>query len=421
MKKFLNALNAALCLLLATAISCSLLSCSLLISAENLSQGYSRKATEKGEISKEFTASMANFSIELFKGISHGTQEKNLISPLSAVLCLAMLANGAEGETKVQLEQVFGMDIQKLNESLYAYTQSLNSSKECRFNLADSVWFRDDKHVLHVREEFLQTNADWYDAQIYKAPFDNSTLRDINNWCKKYTDGMIDSIIHEIPGDTVMYLINALAFDAEWAEKYSKNDIKNGVFHNRDTTETSVKYLNSTESIYLSGEGVVGFAKNYAGNRYSFVGLLPDAETDIYAYISSLSGEKWLSLWNERKENVHLQVKIPELSYDTHMNLNQTLKNMGLTDMFDSDRADFSGLGHSERGNLYCSLVEQKTFLEVSAAGTKAAALTWAEVKCESAPFPVETEQIFLDRPFIYAIVDNHTGLPVFLGAVAGL
>ena len=91
----------------------------------------------------------------------------------------------------------------------------------------------------------MQTNADWYGAQVYSSPFDANTVKDINNWCAKYTDGMIDKIIDEIPADTLMYIINAVCFDAEWEEKYEDDDIKDKSFTNRDGTVSSGKMMMS--------------------------------------------------------------------------------------------------------------------------------------------------------------------------------
>ena len=77
-------------------------------------------------------------------------------------------------------------------------------------------------------------------------------------------------------------------------------------------------------------------------------------------------------------------------------------------------------LGSYRGGNIYCSEVRQKTFIEVSRNGTKAAAVTWATMECTSAA-PMETVNIYLDRPFVYAIVDNATGLPLFIGVVVNV
>lgn len=184
--------TSVLCLLLAGIMLLSCTSCAMQISAAELSKDYERKATETGEVSEAFKTAMADFSMTLFKGILTKDGENDLVSPLSAVICLAMIANGADGETKAQMEAAFGMDVDTLNRSLYAYTSSLYRAKDCKLNLADSIWFRDEENRLHVNESFLQANADWYDAQIYAAPFDQSTLKDINTWCKQHTDGMIE-------------------------------------------------------------------------------------------------------------------------------------------------------------------------------------------------------------------------------------
>ena len=406
-----------LCIILAGVLLLSSASCGLRVSAAELSKGYERTATETGEITEAFKTAMADFSMSLFKGLVTKDGENDLISPLSAVICLAMIANGADGETKTQMETAFGMDVETINKSLYAYTSSLYRADDCKLNLADSIWFRDEKNRLHVNEEFLQTNADWYDAQIYSAPFDDSTLKDINNWCKKYTDGMIEKMIDSIDADTVMYLVNALTFDAKWADKYEKKDVNEAQFTNYDGSKNTVQMLSSEESVYLSADGVKGFAKNYAGNKYSIVGLLPDEETDIYDYIDSLTGEAWMNLWNGR-QTASVSVQMPEFSYSASMELNDTLKAMGMTDMFDGE-ADFSKLGYSENGNIYCSEVCQKTFIQVDRNGTKAAAITWGGMNDEACV--EELYSVILDRPFIYAIVDNATGLPLFVGAVTAL
>jgi len=406
-----------LCIILAGVLLLSSASCGLRVSAAELSKGYERTATETGEITEAFKTAMADFSMSLFKGLVTKDGENDLISPLSAVICLAMIANGADGETKAQMETAFGMDVETLNKSLYAYTSSLYRADDCKLNLADSIWFRDEENRLHVNEEFLQTNADWYDAQIYSAPFDDSTLKDINHWCKKCTDGMIEKMIDSIDAGTVMYLVNALTFDAKWADKYEKKDVNEAQFTNYDGSKNTVQMLSSEESVYLSADGVKGFAKNYAGNKYSIVGLLPDEETDIYDYIDSLTGEAWMNLWNGRL-TASVSVQMPEFSYSASMELNDTLKAMGMTDMFDGE-ADFSKLGYSENGNIYCSEVCQQTFIQVDRNGTKAAAITWGGMKDEACV--EELYSVILDRPFIYAIVDNATGLPLFVGAVTAL
>lgn len=405
-----------LCILLAAATLLVSTGCHRAAASDELSAGYVRNLSWEGSVDGGFSANAADFAFALLRETLAETEENRLISPLSALLCLALVANGADGETLAEMEKTFGMDIDTLNESLYAYTAGLYRGENCKVSLANSIWFRDTDR-LSVREEFLQTNANWYAAQVYKAPFDETTVRDVNGWVKEHTDGMIEEILYEPPSPyTIMYLINTLVFDAKWQEKYEKNDVRDHVFRNKDGSTTTVDMMFSDEYGYLSGYGFGGFAKSYEGNAYSFVGLLPDDETaDVAALAAALTGEAWLALWNG-KRGAPVYAGIPEFTNDDYISLTKPLAAMGMELMFDADNADFSKLGSSEIGNIYCSAVEQKTFIDVSRNGTKAAAVTWATMDVCTSAAPVESYTVILDRPFVYAIVDNATGLPLFVG-----
>ena len=422
MKKRISViLTATLALLMLLSIPAQMVSCAVTVKAEELSADYVRTATDEGAVTDAFVAAMADFSMTLTAttlSMEKETKANHLISPLSAMICLSMLANGAEGETLTQMEAVLGMPISDLNKALYAYTESLYVSDDCKVSVADSIWYRDGDSFT-VREEFLQTCADWYKAQQYAAPFNESTRKAINNWVEKYTDGMIDSILDEpIPADTVMYVINALVFDAKWAVEYEKNDIFTDEFINLNLngSSVSVEMMCSEESRYLTVEGGYGVARPYKGSAYCFVGLLPDEGTDIYDFAASLTGEAWVAMWTGQTRTA-VFTRIPEFTYESDMRLTPVLQEMGMTALFSEGAADLSGIGGAA-GDLYCSGVYQKTFIEVNRHGTKAAAITWGENKCEAAAPIVEPKYVYLDRPFVYAIVDTATGLPLFVGVV---
>ena len=263
MKKLLTL---TLAVLMLAAIPAQMTSCALNVKASELSAGYTREATEVGKVTDEFKTAMADFSLALTNttvSLEKEGKANHLVSPLSALICLSMLANGAEGETLAQMEAVLGMPIDELNKALYAYTSSLYTGKDCKVSVADSIWYRDGDS-FSVREEFLQTCADWYEAQQYAAPFDETTRKDINKWVDHYTDGMIDSILDDpIPAEAVMYVVNALVFDAKWEEEYEKKDILTDTFTSLRGTESPVTMLRSEESRYLTVEGGFGVAKPY--------------------------------------------------------------------------------------------------------------------------------------------------------------
>ena len=238
--------------------------------------------------------SQMSLAVELFKRMNKSSEGENvLISPLSIQLALAMTANGAKGQTLAEMESLLGgdMDINELNAFLKSYTDSLHSGEKYKLNIANSIWFRDEADRLNVNQSFLQTNADFYGAQIYKADFnDAKTVDDINNWVKLQTDGMIEKIIDRISNATVMYLINALCFDAEWQKQYDLTDIYKGDFKNINSDYKRVDMMRSEENRYIETDNAKGFLKYYAGKKYAFVALLPN-ENDINGYVQSLTGD----------------------------------------------------------------------------------------------------------------------------------
>lgn len=420
MKRILSTiLTLTLAALLLIALPAQMTSCALSVKASELSAGYSRETSEMGEVTDAFKTAMADFALTLTNTtvtMEKADKDNHLVSPLSALICLSMLANGAKGETLAQMEAVLGMPIDELNKALYAYTSGLYTGEDCKVSVADSIWYRDGESFT-VRKEFLQTCADWYEAQQYAAPFDETTRKDINKWVEHYTDGMIDSILDEsIPVEAMMYVVNALVFDAKWEEEYEKKDILTDIFTALDGTETSVEMLHSEESRYLTVEGGYGVAKPYKGNAYCFVGLLPDEGTDIYDFAASLDGAAWMTMWQEQTRGT-VKTRIPEFTYDSYMELTTVLQEMGMTDLFDIGMADLTGIGTSSEGNLFCGGVYQKTFIQVDRNGTKAAAVTWG-IPMAGEAAPMEPKYVYLNRPFVYAIVDTETGLPLFVGIV---
>ncbi len=365
---------------------------------------------------EEIKTSIADFSVKLFKA-SFDESKNTLVSPLSVASALAMTANGAGGNTLTQFERLFGADIPSLNSYLADYVKNLPSDKLYKLNLANSIWFTDDSRFT-VNEEFLQMNAGYYGADIFKAPFDNSTKDNINSWVKKKTDGMIKNIIDEIPDDAVMYLVNALAFDAEWKNTYEKNDTGFNEFTTEDGTVRTVTFMYGSENTLLSDTNAEGFIKYYRDGKYAFAALLPNEGMSVKDYAASLTGEKILNILGNTENRV-VKTWIPKFESEFSCEMSEILQSMGLTDAFSGTTADLSKIGHSTAGNLFINRVLHKTYIAVDEKGTKAGAATAVEVADECAPVEIEQpKEIRLDRPFIYMLIDCETNLPFFIGAV---
>ncbi len=385
------------------------------VQAADLMEGISPNKAEEKDVDTIFIENISKFYFDLFR-VSITEDENSLISPLSVLLALSMTANGADNNTLSQMEAVLAGDIpiSTLNKYLYAYAVNLPSGKNNKLNIANSIWFRDDEGRLNVEKEFLQTNADYYKAAAYKSAFDSQTLKDINSWVNEKTDGMIDSILDEINEDAVMYLINAIVFDARWENVYNKENISEGEFSAFDGSKESVEFLNSEENLYISGTNFRGFIKPYEGNNYSFAAFLPDENINVNDFIESFTSDIFLSSLSNAQETAVIAA-MPKFSYDYKVSMNNQLESLGMTDAFNSGLADLSRLGKSSRGNLYIGDVLHKTFISVDELGTKAGAVTKVEIRDESIAMG---EYVTLNRPFVYAITDNATNLPIFIGTV---
>ena len=403
-------------LLLALAAVAGLSGCSAKVSAEDLMERITPNEVDVTIDMSDVNPEVTDFAVRLFKaGAKDG--ENVLISPLSVLYALAMTANGAQEETLAQMEEVLGVSAGTLNEYLFEYMKNLPQGEDYALKPANSVWFPDDGRFT-VNDDFLQTIADYYKAEIYKAPFDNNTLRDINIWVNEKTDGMIPEILDEIP-EAVMYLVNALAFEAEWQEPYTEYQVREGEFTREDGTKQKAEFMYGTESAYLEDENATGFMKSYKDGKYAFVALLPKEGVSLAEYTDSLDGKALSELLANPKAGT-VYTSIPKFETEYSAEMSDTLKSMGMTDAFDSDVADFLKLGRSDAGNIFINRVLHKTFISVGEKGTKAGAATVVDM-FDNAADPTEAKKIYLDRPFVYMLVDCENNIPFFIGTMADM
>ncbi|RZS92723.1 serpin family protein [Cuneatibacter caecimuris] len=355
---------------------------------------------------EEFYDQVSNFSVTLFQKICTG-EKSEMAAPLSVLAALSMTANGARGGTLEEMLQVMAgkMKLEDWN----SYLSACLAGQGEELSVADSVWFRDG---LEVQKDFLQANADYYQAGAYQGPFDEETRGLINEWVEKNTHEMIREALKEIDGSTVMYLINALAFEGKWETVYQEGSVREGVFTSKDGEAQTAEMMHSMEYRYVKAEQGEGIVKPYKGGRYGFLAVLPDEGVKVEEFVSSLTGEKLRALL-ESQETTSVQTTLPAFSYDTNLMLNQILSEMGMPSAFEAGAADFNGI--VKNGGIFVEYVSHSTHITVDKEGTRAAAVTIVAAG-ESAALP--EHEISFDRPFFYAIVDLENNVPVMLGTV---
>lgn len=400
----------ALCFLFALCLI--LTGCGASPTASDLTSGFQSNVVPEGNPASQEPV-ITDFGLRLLQS-SMEAERNTLISPLSVITALSMTANGAANKTLEQMEAVLGADIASLNSLLGSYRQATGTE----LHMANSIWIKDTP-TLTVEDNFLQANADYYGAGAFLAPFDSTTLRDINQWVEEQTEGRITDMLDRIPEDAMLYLVNALAFEAKWNTIYESYQVRERDFTAESGRVITVEMMYSTEQYYLETENAAGFLKYYEGGRYAFAALLPMEGISLEEMIHSLTArELHGALTTPREITVHAGLPKFETGYDVE--LSEVLMAMGMTDAFDYRVADFSGMGHTDdETNLCIGRVLHKTAITVAEEGTEAGAATIVEMLAEgAAEEPEESRTVILNRPFLYMIIDTETSQPVFLGTM---
>lgn len=402
----------SLALLVAGGLLCSALMGCTRTYATDLMDGVKGGTPTEVPVQEETWVGMQDFSVKLLQATCD-QEENTLVSPMSVLSALAMTANGARGETLAQMEDTLGGTVEQLNGVL----TGLGQEKDSPLYLANSIWFAEGGRIT-PNPDFLQVNADYYGAGVFEAPFDQTTITDINRWVKEHTHGMVEEVLKEIPRDAVMYLVNALAFEGEWEDPYEDSNVWQQAFTNQAGKVQQVSMMHSEEELYLRDEQAQGFIKYYQGGRYAFVALLPDKGISVLDYVEGLDGQQLKALL-DNPTSVPVAVTMPKFESEMEVDLRKVLEEMGMDLPFDSAQADFTAMGTCPEGKLYINQVLHKTYIEVEEKGTQGGAATVVGMNSAAAPEePKEQMVVTLDRPFVYLVVDTSSMLPLFMGTV---
>ena len=366
---------------------------------------------------QRYSSAAADFSMKLFQN-SLSAEQNTVISPLSVYLALGMTANGADGQTLKEFESVLGngkASLEEVNRSNAELLYALRSNDDRKLRIANSIWF-DTAKELHVNQPFLNTNAQYYGAGVYQQNFkDAATLGKINGWVSDNTEGKIPSIIDKVDDDAVMYLINTILFEAEWMAPYHQGQVEAGTFHAKGG-DKNASFMTSTET-YLKDGGAQGMMKYFKDGRLALAAILPPAGQSAEQYVQTLTGGKWLALMQSGGA-AQAQAHLPKFKFEYETKLAQPLQKMGMAEAFSVPQANFKTLGYYENRNISIDEVFHKAFIEVDEAGAKAGAATAVAMVARMSMPVEEPVELWFDKPFLCAIVDTETNLPLFLAAV---
>jgi len=355
------------------------------------------------------------FAFELFQEVHSSSSEENLmISPLSTSYALGMTLNGANGTTRDAFREVLHLEDlsdQEVNESYQdLMAQLVTLDKQVQFSIANSIWYKLGYQVLAA---FINTNKVYFKAAVEELDFSDPGAKDIiNGWIEEQTNDKIQDMLDYIPSSAVMYLINAIYFNATWKYRFDPEETFTDNFNleGGGTHPTDFMQVEGTFN-YSSQETFSAVELPYGDSAFSMVVLLPEPGFSTTDLVAGLNAESWDS-WMQASYPSNVRVQLPKFKYGFKLLLNDPLTDLGLGIAF-TESADFSRI--TPGGGLFISRVIHQTFIDVNEEGTEAAAATIVEIRETSAP---QILQFRADQPFLYMIKENSTGALLFMGKV---
>ena len=346
---------------------------------------------------------------------TEGATKNVFLSPISVSMALGMTLNGARGETRSAMEAALEKQdlspagINDAYRGLIDLLEGLDPNVEVA--LANSIWYREG---LSVRHAFIDTNRVHFDAEVESLDFANPSASDrINGWVNDETRGNIEQIVPgRIPSDLVMYLINATYFNGPWRDQFDPSNTAPEPFHRADGSAVSVTMMEKTEDVVhptYQAEQFRAVDIAYGDSLYSMTILLPHEDASVQSVVDSLDAETWTEMTSGLSPQSLSRLKMPTFTLRYEKTLNDVLTDLGMGVAF-TRRANFRGIADL---SLAIDKVRHKTFLQVDEEGTEASAATSVGIEVTSTP-----PSFVVDRPFVVAIRENHSGTILFLGTV---
>ena len=361
------------------------------------------------------------FSLDLFKKYSELSGDPNVaISPLSATFAMAMVANGATGETQSEILTALGFNSESGLEDMNAYAQRLmeNLGKEdpsTEAVVANAMFYKEGPVLEKSYSNLLKSD---YDADVMAISSDQYVSH-ISDWISKKTNGAIKKLDLGYQKSNFS-LLNAISFRGRWAEPFDKGQTSKYPFISYDGGISNIDYLCDKRQIGLGQNEEWALARLDFGNgafSIEFLKLL-DPIADLDEKLRSFDVDVLGELRNNTKK-LEVNLRIPKIDITLKSDLVKTLIDMGIEKVFDFD-AQLGGIFQSAGAALYIDHVNQGCTFSIDEDGVVAQVVTVVGDFDIALPiFP--GGDFFLDHPFVFAIRENSSGAILFMGKIGKL
>jgi serine protease inhibitor len=354
---------------------------------------------------------------ELFQKEQQAQPGENvLLSPLSVQTALLMAHNGAEGSTQAQILDAMGgttYTAADLNQAYRDMAQLLQQSGHPEVTIANGYFYDDNR--IKVEDDFLSTLSESYDASAQILDFREATasVDAINTWVEQQTNGKIKDLLQQITDDDLAFLINALYFKADWSTGFAEEATFPGPFTTADGSEVEVEYVNADRRFTTAvHDGLQLVDLPFRDSTFSLSLVQPEEAEE--GWPATFTTERWRSMY-EHVIYGRAMVFFPKLKLSYKNDLIASLKQLGMTDAFIPQLADFSAMGQPLTGpTIYISQITHNAVLEIDEKGAEGAAATSIGFSTTSAP-----PMFRFDEPFVLVLRHIPTNTMLFVGYVA--
>lgn len=367
------------------------------------------------------------FAFEIYSELAEN-DSNTFLSPYSIHTCLAMVYEGARGETASEMEEALNLPAdENLRRPAFADLQKqLNTDREVELKTANALWPQENYPFY---EKYLDTIRNYYLASI--APLDyignpDGAVERINNWAAEHTENKIKEVIKE--GDvtplTRWVLTNAIYFKGNWIIPFDNSLTDNETFYlsNGSTVETPMMQfhentLEENEFFYAETEDIKALRLLYSGENVSMTFLLPKDQSNGIGWLkNNVDWGTFENIENNLTKTKMGEIKIPKFEFEVEYKekFKSALQSLGMNAAFDPSSADFTGM---TEGSLFISKAIHKAYIKVDEVGTEAVAVTVVVGGFTSAPPPPPS--FVANHPFMFVIKDEITGSILFIGSVA--
>ncbi|WP_230199304.1 MULTISPECIES: serpin family protein [Oceanobacillus] len=372
---------------------------------------------EGGSSMKEVSEASNLLAFQSIQSLDPNDDGNVFVSPTSYWLAMAMVYNGANGDTRSEMGQALqlqGMDIEDFNHqnaSLMEHFTNVND-EELELNIANSIWLNQTYEFL---DTFQQSVTDTYQAELAAL----TTPEPINEWVSNQTNGKIKDIINQIDQEHVAILVNATYFNGAWTYPFDENNTQERTFHKKNNSSVEVPFMALNEELpYVETDQMQAVSLPYGENEDMQMELfLPKEDIAMDDFLEGFTLENWQE-WRDSMEIQKGNLRMPKFSLEYEAELQNFFQSLGMEQAFDTQEADFSNMIDQEQlGALYIDKIVHKTFLDVDEEGTEAAGATSVEMKTTSIEIG-ENFDMEINRPFLLTISDNETDTILFMGMI---